>query len=130
MEFKHLETDAIVIRSSSSADVPTVFRLSREKSLGKWIPDQVYEDENEAAEVIDFLKSQYEPSPDPVHRPFVLGIALKENGELIRHVGLRPLTDGEIEIGYAIAEDYIGRGYATQAVAAVSRWALVQPLPR
>ncbi len=126
MEFKQLETDALIIRTLSNADVQTIFRLSREKSLGEWIPDQVYADEQEAAGVIDFLKSQYEPSPDPAIRPFVLGIALKETGELIGHVGLSPLTDGEIEIGYAVGEDHVGRGYATQAVEAMSRWALIQ----
>lgn len=124
MEFEKLETETLVVRPLAISDVRTIFRLSQEKSLGEWIPDQVYEDEAEAASVIEFLKLQYEPSPDPAQRPFVLGVALKETGELIGHVGLSSLSDGEIEIGYAIGEAHQGNGFATQAVAAVSRWAL------
>ena len=36
-------------------------------------------------------------------------------------------ADGSVEIGYGISEEYRGRGYATEAVSAVTRWALSQP---
>ncbi len=124
MNFTRLETKHLAIRPFTSVDTKTIYLLSREKSLGEWIPDQVYEDENEAAEVIDFLISQYSPSPNPKERPFVLAIELKNSGEVIGHVGLSALTEGEVEIGYAIAEAHVGRGYASEAVAAVSQWAL------
>ena len=35
--------------------------------------------------------------------------------------------DGSVEIGYGISEEHQGRGYATEAVSAVTRWALSQP---
>ena len=35
--------------------------------------------------------------------------------------------EGIAEIGYGIAEDYQGRGYATEAVSALTDWALMQP---
>lgn len=123
MEFQQLEAEELIIRPLSEEDAPTIFRLSREKSLGDWIPDQVYEDENEAIQVINFLRSQYGPSPDPRERPFVLAVTLRKTEELIGHAGLSPLTNGEVEIGYAIGESHQKRGYASQAVAAVSRWA-------
>jgi RimJ/RimL family protein N-acetyltransferase len=45
-------------------------------------------------------------------------------------VGLSPL-DGEIEIGYAIEEGRQGHGFATEAVRAMSEWALQRfALPR
>lgn len=124
MSFTRLETKHLVIRPFTAADTKTIYLLSREKSLGEWIPDQVYEDENEAAKVIDFLISQYSPSPNPKERPFVLAIELKSSGEVIGHVGLSALTDAEVEIGYAIAEAHIGRGFASEAVTAISQWAL------
>ena len=40
--------------------------------------------------------------------------------------GLSP--DGTAEIGYGINDDYQGYGYATEAVKAVSEWALRQPI--
>jgi hypothetical protein len=122
MEFQKLETDELMIRPLSSEDVPAIFQLSREKSLGDWIPDQVYKDENEAAEVIEFLKSQYGPSPDPSQRPFVLGVALKRTGEVIGHVGLSPLSDGEVEIGYAIGEAMTLDQAVTAIFAAVAEY--------
>lgn len=125
MEFRQLETEDLIIRPLSEEDVATIFRLSREKSLGDWIPDQVYDNESEAAEVIRFLKSQYEPSPNPRERPFILGVTLGKTGEVIGHVGLSPLTDGEVEIGYAIGESHQKRGFASQAAAAVCNWAML-----
>ena len=38
-----------------------------------------------------------------------------------------PPEKGEVEIGYGISEEYSGRGYATEAVAALTAWALCQP---
>ena len=35
----------------------------------------------------------------------------------------RPTVQGDVEIGYAIAEEYRRRGYATEAVTALLRWA-------
>ena len=36
-------------------------------------------------------------------------------------------TDGSVEIGYGINDEYQGRGYATEAVYAAAVWALQQP---
>ena len=35
--------------------------------------------------------------------------------------------DGAVEIGYGISEEHRGHGYATEAVGAVTQWALSQP---
>ena len=35
-------------------------------------------------------------------------------------------SDGSVEIGYGISEEYRGLGYATEAVSAVTQWALSQ----
>ena len=36
-------------------------------------------------------------------------------------------TDGSVEIGYGISEEFCGKGYATEAVDAVVDWAMGQP---
>ncbi len=54
-------------------------------------------------------------------------IALKDGthvGDLC-FKGLNP--DGSVEIGYGILDEYQGRGYASEAVAAAVNWALAQP---
>ena len=123
MKFKNIETTDLVIRLLKKSDVEDIFRLSQESSLAKWIPDQVYRSINEAEEVITFLTSLYSKPISPVTRPFVIGVELKGNKELIGHVGLSPL-EGKVEVGYAISENYVNQGLATQAVSAVSNWVL------
>jgi ribosomal-protein-alanine N-acetyltransferase len=122
--FQNLHTEDLILRPLTQSDVKVIFQLSQEASLVEWLPDQVYKNEAEAAEVVDFLVSQYAPTPQPDIRPFVVGVELKETRELIGHVGLSPLTEGEIEIGYAIAQEATCKGYGTQAVAALSQWAI------
>ena len=39
----------------------------------------------------------------------------------------KPLDNGTIELGYGIAPDYQGRGYATETVRALAAWGLSQP---
>lgn len=38
-----------------------------------------------------------------------------------------PDAEGDVEIGWGLNEDYRGQGYATEAAAAVMRWAFQQP---
>lgn len=90
--------------------------------MKKWIPDQVYADENESRKVLEFLISCYK-DPDPKTKPFVLGIGLKSTGDLIGHVGLSPLNE-EVEIGYAIEDKYQRKGYATEAIKAMYEHAI------
>lgn len=124
MKNNHLmETDNVILRYLTPADEEKIFEMSREAGMQQWIPDQVYEDEKESAEVIEFLRAQYKDPPAPQEAPFVLGVELKSSEELIGHVGLSPAGSG-IEIGYAIEEKHQGKGYATEAVRALSDWAV------
>lgn len=117
-----IDTKNLILRPFTLDDTEKVYKMSIEVGMKKWIPDQVYADRNESHEVLEFLISCYN-EPDPKIKPFVLGIELKETGELIGHVGLSPLN-GEVEIGYAIEEIYHGRGFATEAVKSMSEWAV------
>lgn len=87
----------------------------------EWIPDQVYKDEHQAREVLEFLIAQYKLTIEPKKRPFVMAIETK-TGQLIGHIGLSARGD-EVEIGYAIGESHTGKGFATQAVECVCKWA-------
>jgi len=91
--------------------------------MRNWIPDQVYKDEQTALEVLHYLISQYEIPATPAHKPYVLGICMKNTAELIGHVGLSP-KGTEVEIGYAIENKYQRRGYASQAVDAMAEWGI------
>ena len=117
-----ITTERLVLRPLVLADVPAIYTMSLEPALGKWIPDQVYRDEEHAEEVVRSL-IEMAAHRDPRDKPFVLGIEERASGALVGHVGLSKAR-GSIEIGYAIAERLHGRGYATEAVTAMAAWGL------
>jgi ribosomal-protein-alanine N-acetyltransferase len=92
--------------------------MSQQPGLRTWIPDQVYADEPHAREVLAYLIAQYDK---PLPAPQVLGVCLRDGGELVGHVGLSAIPGG-IEIGYAIDDAHQGKGLATAAVAAMTDW--------
>jgi RimJ/RimL family protein N-acetyltransferase len=75
--------------------------------------------------VVRYLLAEGERAEAPRGAPLVLGVARRDTGELIGHVGLSPAYGG-VEIGYAIADAHQGLGLATQAVRAMTEWALAR----
>jgi RimJ/RimL family protein N-acetyltransferase len=118
-----IDTGTLFLRHLTLDDTATMLRLSQEQGMQVWIPNQVYADEAHALEVLRFLSSQYGPSADPCHTPYVLGVCLSASHELIGHVGFSPCEYG-VEVGYAIGDAHQNRGYAKQAVFAATTWAL------
>lgn len=118
-----LTTARLHLRPFTAADVPAVYEMSREAGLRRWLPDQVYRDEAEAAEVLAALAAHTAQPPAPHLRPFVLGVEHAASAALIGHVGLSPAR-GSIEIGYAIGDAWQGQGFAREAVDAMAAWAL------
>ena len=108
-----LETPRLVITEFT----PEMARIVHENSLDednrRFVPDEVFETEEEAAETIRFLIGRYGGGDGP----FVYPILLRE-GANIGYVQAVPLENGEWEIGYHIAARYTMRGYATEAVSA------------
>ena len=87
-----------------------------------------------AAQSVDVLKAAYTEMldgclahPDQWEWYAIRMIELKD-GTHIGELCFKGLSkDGSAEIGYGIAEDYQGCGYATEAVSALVDWALHQP---
>lgn len=54
-------------------------------------------------------------------------ITLADSGILIGDIGFKgPQKEHTVEVGYGINEEYRNRGYATEALTAISKWALSQ----
>jgi len=121
-----IETKNLIIRPFSLFDTEKVYEMSQEAAMKAFLPDQVYESKEQTKEIIEFLMSKYGHQSIVDQLPYVLGIELKENNELIGHVGLSRIDKG-IEIGYAIEEKYQGHNYATDAVKAMTNLALSNP---
>lgn len=87
-----------------------------------------------AAQSVDVLKAAYTEMlegcllhPDQWEWYAIWMIELKD-GTHIGELCFKGITEkGLVEIGYGIAEDYRGCGYATEAVSALTDWALEQP---
>ena len=124
MPFKlPLETQSLSIRAFVPRDAAGIFLLSTEEGYRTWLPSQVYADESQARSVLEFLIAKYSDPGDPRIGPYVLAIEHRMDQALIGHVGFSPFEE-DVEIGFAIAQAYQGRGLATEAVLAGTRWAL------
>ena len=97
-----------------TADVALAVHLnSLDEDNRRFVPDEVFETVEEAADTIDFLMGVYEHGDGPLVYPVLL-----TDGTNIGYVQAVPLEDGIWEIGYHIGAKYTCRGYATEAVKA------------
>jgi RimJ/RimL family protein N-acetyltransferase len=94
----------------------SVYENSQDDDTRRYVPDEVYDSVEEAREAIAFLMSRY----DTTDGPFVYPIITNDSGKNIGYVQLCKLELEEVswEIGYHIAKDFTGKGYATEAVKA------------
>ena len=92
----------------------TVYENSQNDDTRRFVPDEVYNSVEEAREAIEFLMSRYESTDGP----FVYPVITNNEGKNIGYVQLCKLDEGTLEIGYHIAKNFTGKGYATEAVKA------------
>ena len=108
-----LETERLIITEFTPDMALAVHENSLDEDNRRFVPDEVFETVEEAAETIEFLMSRYGGSEGP----FVYPVLLKDTTN-IGYVQAVPLGDGVWEIGYHIGARYTKRGYATEAVKA------------
>ena len=111
-----IRTLRLTITTFSPDMAQAVYENSQDDDTRRFVPDEVYDSVEEAHEAIDFLISRY----DNADGPFVYPIITNDGGKNIGYVQLckLELEDGAWEIGYHIAKDFTGKGYATEAVKA------------
>jgi RimJ/RimL family protein N-acetyltransferase len=109
-----LETQRLIITEFTMDMARVVHENSLDEDNRRFVPDEVFETEEDAAETIEFLMGQY----DGKDGPFVYPVIAKEDKTNLGYVQMAPLDDGVWEIGYHIAKQYTGNGYATEAVKA------------
>ncbi|MCR5400665.1 MAG: GNAT family N-acetyltransferase [Treponema sp.] len=112
-----IKTPRITITNFTPDMAQTVYENSQDEDTRRFVPDEVYNSVEEALEAIEFLMSRYESADGP----FVYPIITNDGGKNIGYVQLckLELEDEETwEIGYHIAKNFTGKGYATEAVKA------------
>ena len=109
-----IKTSRLTITTFSLDMAQSVYENSQDDDTKRFVPDEVYESIKEAREAIEFLMTRY----DSVDGPFVYPAITNDGGKNIGYVQLCQIDDGAWEIGYHIAKDFTGKGYATEAVKA------------
>ena len=109
-----IKTEHLTITTFSPDMAQTVYENSQDDDTRRFVPDEVYNSVEEARETIEFLMSRYESTDGP----FVYPVITNNEGKNIGYVQLCKLDEGTWEIGYHIAKNFTGKGYATEAVKA------------
>jgi putative acetyltransferase len=113
----NIETERLIIRPITENDAEDIYGYSQNRNVGinaGWEPHKSIEDTREIMKQV-FLDQEC-----------VFGIVLKETGKLFGSIGLIPdpkrQNDKTRMIGYAIGENYWGKGYMTEALLALLRF--------
>ena len=111
-----IKTPRLTITTFSPDMAQSVYENSQDDDTRRFVPDEVYNSVEEAREAIEFLMSRYESADGP----FVYPVITNDGGKNIGYVQLCKLELEEVswEIGYHIAKDFTGKGFATEAVKA------------
>ena len=109
-----IKTPRLTITRFSPDMAKAVYENSQDDDTRRFVPDEVYNSVEEAREAIEFLMSRYESTDGP----FVYPVITNNEGKNIGYVQLCKLDEGTWEIGYHIAKNFTGKGYATEAVKA------------
>lgn len=106
-----IETSRLVITDFRSDMAKVVHLGSLDEDTRRFLPDEVFETETIAAEVIADLMECYSGTEGPFVHPIMA------DGVYAGYVQLVPIESGW-EIGYHVVKEMTGRGYATEAVQA------------
>ena len=115
---KMFETERLIVRAFREEDARELYENHLDDEVRKWFPNECYADAAKAQDAIRF----YAGCVDSGRLPFVLGVELKETGELIGDTGISEVEGkpDEAEIGYCIGQPYRGRGYASELLEAIA----------
>lgn len=108
-----IETKRLTITEFDMSMAESVHKESLDEDNRRFVPDEVFETVEEAAETLEFLIGVYENGNGPLVYP----VTLKDD-TYIGYVQAVPFDDGTWEVGYHIGGNYTKQGYATEAVTA------------
>src|SRR5215213_10034403 len=122
-----IETERLVLRCWEPRDAP-LLKQSVDASLDHlrpWMPWALDEPQtlDEKIELLRSFRGQFD-----LDQNFVYGVFSPDESEAVGGTGLHPrVGDGGLEIGYWVSAAAVGRGYATEVAAALTRIAFALP---
>lgn len=108
-----IETERLIITDFTPDMAEAVHLNSLDDDNRRFVPDEVFETVEDAAETVEFLMSVYESGEGPRVHPILL-----KDGTYIGYVQAIPFEDGTWEVGYHIGAAFTRNGYATEAIKA------------
>lgn len=108
-----IETERLLITDFRMDMAESVHLNSLDEDNRRFMPDEVFETVEEAADTISFLMECYQTGNGPLVYPVLL-----KDETVVGYVQAVPLENGLWEIGYHIGARYTRKGYATEAVRA------------
>ena len=108
-----LETERLFLRPMNASDIEAVFEMRRDHEIMRYIREPVQSRE-EAENWINLISSRWAKD-----RIGFCSLIEKQSGKFAGWCGLWELKEnGEIEVGYAIAREFWGKGYASESAEA------------
>ncbi|MFD7628500.1 GNAT family N-acetyltransferase [Streptomyces sp. NPDC059851] len=122
MEPTSLATERLVLRPWAPADADAVHLACQDPDIQRWTAVPVpYEPEHARG-----WTSEISPAGWRQDTEYSFAVRPAGSGSLLGAVGLHVRGPAAYEVGYWTAKEHRGRGYATEAVTAVSRWAFTR----
>lgn len=109
----YIQTERLIITEFDPSMAEAVHLNSLDEDNRRFVPDEVFETVDEAADTIAFLMECYKTHKGPLVYPILL-----KCGTNIGYVQAVPMDDGIWEIGYHIAAAHTKKGFAAEAVRA------------
>ncbi len=108
-----LETERLILRPINEEDISGVFEMRRDSDVMRYIREPVLS-RREAEDWIKLISSRWEKD-----RIGFCSVIEKQSGKFAGWCGLWRLKEsGETEVGYAVAKEFWGKGYASESAEA------------
>jgi len=120
--FTNIETARLRLRRIAEADLPAFIAYRNDSDVARY---QSWEGISEAEAVAFVREQQSAPAGEP-GEGLQIAIERKDSGRMIGDCFFKVMEDDprQAEIGYTLAREAQGQGFATEAVAALLTWAL------
>lgn len=109
---KTIETERLYLRQFNDDDLDSYAGIMGDDEVGKWLPKERGLTREETKGLMDYILKNWDE-----YGYGIWAVTEKNSGILLGHCGLRMLPEtSEVEVLYALAKNYWGNGYATEAV--------------
>lgn len=123
-----LRTHRLLVRDWSAADAEAALQLYGHDTVNSWLHqlDRVVDSDPTQALLQSWAEEQREMGPGTGR----WALALLDGGAVVGGISLLPMPvpEADVEIECQLKPEYWGRGYITEAVRALARWAFEHSL--